>query len=244
MKLEICSPDKAVAMIQVESSRCNILIVDDVAKNIQVLGNILRQEGYSISFATSGKQALRMVAADSFDLILLDVMMPEMDGLEVCKGLKEDPESRHIPVIFLTAKTEREDIVKGFQVGALDYVTKPFNSAELLARVRTHLELKKARDRIARTLAELAEKNSRLTTLNEELQRALREIKTLEGFLPICSSCRRIRKKDQPPERQESWVPMEQYLDEHGGVKLTHSICPRCIRKLYPEFVIAEPDHG
>ncbi|MCP4132778.1 MAG: fused response regulator/phosphatase [bacterium] len=123
-----------------------ILIVDDVPKNIQVLGNILNKESYRIAFATDGKQALDMVYNLHPDLILLDIMMPEMDGYEVCRKLKESRDTRDIPIIFLTAKTETEDIVKGFQFGAVDYVTKPFNSAVLLARVQTHLELKRAKD--------------------------------------------------------------------------------------------------
>jgi signal transduction histidine kinase len=128
-------------MSDLDNTQCNILIVDDVSKNIQLLGSILRQEGYSLSFATSGKQALDMVVSDTFDLILLDVMMPEMDGFEVCKRLKQQPDIRDIPVIFLTAKAEAESVVNGFELGAVDYVTKPFNVKELLARVKAHLTI-------------------------------------------------------------------------------------------------------
>jgi DNA-binding response OmpR family regulator len=118
-----------------------ILIVDDTVKNIQVLGTVLKGEGYQINVAQNGKQALEMVQKVTPDLILLDVMMPEMDGFETCKHLKDDPGTREIPVIFLTAKVETEDIVTGFELGAIDYVTKPFNTTELLARVDTHLSL-------------------------------------------------------------------------------------------------------
>jgi DNA-binding response OmpR family regulator len=224
-------------MSQLDNSQFNILVVDDVPKNIQVLGNILRQEGYFISFATEGKQALDMVASDTYDLILLDVMMPALDGFAVCEILKKDPKRKDIPVIFLTAKTEGDDIIKGFAAGAVDYVTKPFNSAELLARVRTHLELKQARDQVRAALRKLADKNSQLILVNEELQQALKEIKTLEGFLPICSGCKKIRKKDAPAESQMSWLTLEDYLEEFGGAKLTHSICPDCMHRLYPDFI-------
>lgn len=125
-----------------------ILIVDDVPENIQVLGSILREKDYEIAVATSGRQALEVVATRLPDLILLDVMMPEMDGFQVCKELKTSAETRNLPVIFLTARTETEYIVKGFELGAVDYVTKPFNKAELLARVNTNLELKKAQKEI------------------------------------------------------------------------------------------------
>lgn len=118
-----------------------ILVVDDTLRNIQILDAILEKEGYRINVATNGPQALEIVKRARPHLILLDVMMPEMDGFEVCRRLKADETSRDIPVIFLTARTETEDLVEGFEVGAVDYVTKPFNSTELLVRVRTHLSL-------------------------------------------------------------------------------------------------------
>jgi len=222
---------------RIHNGQCNILIVDDISKNIQVLGNILRQDGYSLSFATSGSQALDMVFADDYDLILLDVMMPEMDGFEVCRKIRELPDGQAIPIIFLTAKTDEEDIVKGFQAGGTDYVTKPFNSEELLARVHAHLELKRARDEIQLAYHELAERTNDLIVLNEELQNALREIKTLRGFLPICANCKKIRKKDAPYDRQDSWVDIESYVKDHTEAEFTHSICPECMRLLYPDFV-------
>ncbi len=125
-----------------------ILIVDDIPKNLQVLSNILNTEGYQIAFASNGKQALSVVETTLPDLILLDIMMPEVDGFEVCERLMNDARTKHIPIIFLTGKAETEDIVKGFKLGAVDYVTKPFNAIELLSRVRTHLELKLSRDAI------------------------------------------------------------------------------------------------
>jgi two-component system sensor histidine kinase/response regulator len=118
-----------------------ILIVDDVPKNLQVLGNILGARGYRFTLATSGVQALKIVKKRLPDLILLDVMMPEMDGFEVCRKLKSNSQTSDIPVVFLTAKSETRDIVKGFDLGGVDYITKPFNSAELVERIRTHLEI-------------------------------------------------------------------------------------------------------
>jgi adenylate cyclase len=123
-----------------------ILIVDDTPANIQTLAAVLKQKGYEISVATNGKQALDVLGRLRPDLILLDVMMPEMDGFETCARIKASPEWRDLPIIFLTAKTETADIVKGFELGAVDYVAKPFNSHELLARVNTHLTI----DRLAR----------------------------------------------------------------------------------------------
>ena len=123
-----------------------ILIVDDKAKNLQVLGTILSKQNYKIAAANNGERAIKIANTTLPDLILLDIMMPGIDGYEVCARLKKDPRTKGISIIFLTAKTEPEDIVKGFEAGAVDYVVKPFNSTELLARVKTHLELKISKD--------------------------------------------------------------------------------------------------
>ena len=123
----------------------NILIVDDVVENIQVAMNILKEDNYNFSFATNGEEALKLLKNNDFDLVLLDIMMPVMDGFEVMRRIKEDPRISDIPVIFLTAKTDIDSITKAFRLGAVDYITKPFHAEELLARVRTHLELYRAR---------------------------------------------------------------------------------------------------
>ena len=119
-----------------------ILAVDDKPQNLQFLGKLLADNGYEVGLAQSGQQALNFVIKNEPDLILLDIMMPEMDGYDVCKRLKSDFGTRHIPIIFITAKTDTKDVVKGFEVGGVDYVTKPFNAAELLARIKTHIEMK------------------------------------------------------------------------------------------------------
>ena len=118
-----------------------ILIVDDTPANIQTLTATLKEKGYQISVALNGKQALDVLARVQPDLILLDVMMPEMDGFETCERIKASERWSQIPIIFLTAKTETADIVRGFELGAVDYVAKPFNAHELLARVHTHLTI-------------------------------------------------------------------------------------------------------
>ncbi|MGE5353483.1 MAG: response regulator [Acidobacteriota bacterium] len=123
--------------------RKKILIVDDVPQNLQVLGNTLRDCGFQIAFATSGKQALSIAALKMPHLILLDMAMPEMDGLAVCKKLKEDVKTKNIPVVFLTAKTESESIMKAMKAGGNDYVVKPFNTDDLIGRILFHLGLDK-----------------------------------------------------------------------------------------------------
>ena len=134
-----------------------ILIVDDVSQNIQIVASILREEGYQMTYAQNGKATIVKARSHNFDLILLDIMMPEMNGFEVCIKLKQDPETKDIPVIFLTAKSDTESIVKGFKVGAIDYVTKPFNRTELVARVRTHLALRESQKALQASEEQLRE---------------------------------------------------------------------------------------
>lgn len=156
-----------------ENNEYKILVVDDNEKNIQVLANSLSGKGYDIEYALSGSDALELVASEDFDLILLDIMMPGMDGFEVCERIKEDSNNNEIPIIFLTAKTDIESIKKAFKYGGLDYVSKPFNSEELLARVETHLELKVSKDKLKEVnkwLEEkVAEKTAELVVANKKL---------------------------------------------------------------------------
>lgn len=119
-----------------------VLVVDDIPINVQAVSNVLKQEGYLVYFAKSGDIALQLVEKNNFDIILLDIMMPELDGYEVCKKLKENPKTKDVPVIFLTARTDPESIATGFDVGGTDYILKPFYNQELIARVKTHLKLK------------------------------------------------------------------------------------------------------
>lgn len=141
-----------------------ILVVDDVSYNLSVIGSILEEAGYDTTFAASGPQALERLENVIPDLILLDLMMPGMSGLEVCKILKARQEWAELPIIFLTANQDKESLLQAFEEGAVDYITKPFHVPELLARVRLHLELKETRDRLNKALKEQAR-------LTEALQR-------------------------------------------------------------------------
>jgi formate hydrogenlyase transcriptional activator len=126
------------------SAPARILAVDDTPQNLKLLGDLLAAKGYAVATATDGKTALEKVRAGQFDMVLLDVMMPGPDGFETCARLKTDASTRDIPVIFLTALDDTFDKVRAFSVGAVDFVTKPFRSEELLARVSTHLALRQA----------------------------------------------------------------------------------------------------
>lgn len=132
-----------------------ILLVDDNPDNLKILAQVIEGQEYDVSFAMSGDEVFDSLSVSIPDLILLDVMMPGMDGFEVCEKLKSMEPYKDIPVIFLTARTDSEDLVHGFESGAVDYIAKPFHRSELLARVKTHLELKKSRDTLNEMLRRL-----------------------------------------------------------------------------------------
>ena len=145
-----------------------VLIVDDNPHNLQVLGKVLRENKYRVEFSTNGEGALEWLNRKPFDLILLDINMPGMNGFEVCKEIRSNPSLNKTPVIFLSADTDRESILKGFEMGAQDYITKPFDARELLSRVKTHLTLKES-------LEELENQNNILEAKVEERTRQLKE---------------------------------------------------------------------
>lgn len=157
-----------------------ILIVDDLPENIKLLANVLSKEGFDIEFATSGFEALECLKADKVDLILLDIMMPKLNGFETCQRIKETPELREIPIIFLTAAVDINSLKDGFEAGGVDYITKPFNSEELLVRINTHLELKASKEalkewnttlevKVEQRTEELAEAHRKLQNAHEKL---------------------------------------------------------------------------
>lgn len=139
------------------NSKKTILIVDDSELNIQVLSDILKEKSYKIALARSGKMALEFVEMKKPDLILLDIMMPEIDGFEVCQQLKANPETKGIPIIFISGLDKIKDIVKGFKAGAVDYIVKPFQKEVVLARVNTHLKLNETQNKLKKTNKELIE---------------------------------------------------------------------------------------
>ncbi len=143
-----------------------VLLIDDIPENLQVLAGILYKENVKISIATNAKQGIETANNIKPDLILLDVTMPEMDGYEACKILQSNPETSNIPVIFLTARIDKNDVIKGFESGGVDYVTKPYNATELISRVITHLELKHSKE-------ELKKMNDQLIFANKEKDKFL-----------------------------------------------------------------------
>lgn len=138
-----------------DSPPANILIVDDVEDNLEILGDILTFNGYEIQTARSGEAALKRAQDSRPDLILLDILMPGMDGFEVCTRLKTDESTRDIPVIFVSSMTDIDSKVMGFKLGGVDYINKPFQHAEILVRVNTHITMLRLRKHLEEQNAEL-----------------------------------------------------------------------------------------
>jgi two-component system sensor histidine kinase/response regulator len=159
-----------------------VLVVDDNPKNLQVVAALLSEKGYLVEVANSGETALIWLKDNHFDAILLDVMMPGLDGYETCRAIKADPKNKNLPVIFLTARHDIEGLSEGFESGGVDYITKPFNEKELSVRLATHIELKQSRQKledvnqwleqeVAKKTHDLQVANKALTAANEKLKK-------------------------------------------------------------------------
>ncbi len=181
-----------------------ILIIEDENFNITLLSDLLKED-YEITVARDGAEGLKMLAENTIDLILLDILMVGMDGYEVCEKIKSQEKYRDIPVLFMTVKRETNDIIRAFQVGAVDYITKPIQYDELLARVRTQIAI-------------------RQTIL--ELKHARTMFETLSGMIPICSNCQKIRTD------QGFWQNVEDFFSSRTKLKFEKSLCPDCRREL------------
>lgn len=199
-----------------EDKTNSILVVDDNPDNLRLLLGILSSKGYRVRPTSSGEHAIASITKEQPDLILLDIMMPGIDGFEVCRRLKSEEKTASIPIIFISALDEISDKTKAFSAGGVDYVTKPFNTQEVLARIKTHLTIRNL-------VKDLEEKN-------RQLQKALNEIKTLRGIIPICSNCKKIR------DDKGYWQQIEVYITEHSEADFSHGICQECVKKLYPDF--------
>lgn len=171
--------DEKTRLIGGRLEESTILIVDDNIKNIEFASNILGGENYEIAVCTSGKEALDVCPEIMPDLVLLDIMMPEMNGYEVCRKLKENRETRETPVVFLSARADVEDLVKGFEVGGVDYVRKPFNQQELISRIKTHLELKHSRDLILEQNELLRKEISERNFVEESLRKSEQKFRSV-----------------------------------------------------------------
>ncbi|MCP4692981.1 MAG: response regulator [Desulfobacterales bacterium] len=196
-------------------SRGNILIIDDNGADLQSLFVFLEKEGFTVHVEFDGESGIAAAKRLPPHIILLDVMMPGIDGFETCRRLKAERTTRDAPVIFMTALTDTGDEVKGLKAGAVDYITKPPQFEVVLARVTTHLTNRRLQ--------------KELEARNVELEEALANVKMLTGLLPICGRCKKIR------DDKGYWSRIEEYLETHSDLMFSHGICPDCMDALYGE---------
>ena len=172
------------------------------------------------------QQAVAWLRSEGFrsinvDLILMDVLMPDIDGVTACRRIKQRAHLHDIPIIMVTSQNDLNNLKEAFSAGAMDYINKPVNGVELLARVSSAITLKNEMDC-------RKEREAELRRSNEELQRALREVKVLRGLIPICASCKKIRNDGG------FWQQLEEYIGEHSEAEFSHGLCQPCLKKLYP----------
>jgi phosphoserine phosphatase RsbU/P len=190
-----------------------ILIAEDDAVSRRMLEVFLARWGFQVVVATDGAEAWRVLeSGDAPQLAILDWMMPVMDGIEICRRVREIRRASPAYLILLTARGGNQDIVRGLDAGADDYVTKPFNHEELRARVLVGV-------RVVELQASLANRVS-------ELERALTGVKQLQGLLPICCYCKKIR------DDRNYWQQVEGYISAHSEAQFSHGVCPDCYEKL------------
>lgn len=173
-------------MNEFESGRLSgmsVLIVDDTPENINILGHIMARGDLNISVAPNGEKALELIEKNKPDLILLDVLMPGIDGYEVCIKLKQDESTKDIPVIFITALSELENIVKGFKVGGVDYVKKPFQVEEVICRVASQLQLQKTRNELIQSQKDLARSEKLYRTIVEKVPEYIFQLDPDRNFI-------------------------------------------------------------
>lgn len=189
-----------------------VLVADDDAVTRRLLEATLRSWGYEVSTAADGAEALRVLEdGPSPDIALLDWVMPERDGPEVCRIIRARPQTVPVYVLLLTARAGRQNIIQGFQAGADDYITKPFDLEELRARLEVGRRIVELQDSLAERV--------------RQLEDALARVKQLQGLVPICSYCKNIRND------KNFWQRVETYVSEHSQAQFTHGICPECYEK-------------
>lgn len=208
----------------------SVLVVDDNHSNRELLKLILIKNGYNVTLLDDGEKVIKQVAKINPDIILLDIIMPEVNGFEVCRQLKQMPKIKRIPIIFITGLQDTENIARGFEYGGVDYITQPFKNAELLARLKTHLELKNSRERLIKIVSIEKKTKKRLISMIKRLKKARKQIKTLSGFIPICAHCKNIR------DDKGYWSRIETYISSRTEAQFSHGLCPDCMKELYPEI--------
>ncbi len=235
-----------------------ILAVEDSLTQQLQLQNILEKNGYKVALASNGKEAIEFVEKRKPSIVITDIVMPEMNGFQLCSQIKNDERFCEIPVILLTSLSDPGDIIRGLECRANNFITKPYNEESLLCRIQyilmnRHLRTKEMAeigleiffrgkkhlissdrmqiiDLLFSSFESALEKNQELLVSNKKLKEALNTVQTLKGLIPICSSCKKIR------DDKGFWQQVEEYIVQHSNANFTHGICPECTKELYPEF--------
>jgi DNA-binding response OmpR family regulator len=195
----------------------NVLIAEDDLTSRNMLASVLGKSGFDVLEATNGLEALGLLlGADAPKMAIIDWMMPEVDGLEVVRRVRARQTKLPPYIIMLTTRGEKSDIVKGLDVGADDYLAKPFDIGELRARIN-----------VGRRMMDL---QAQLAAQVEEFRQAMAHIDTLRGILPICSFCKKIRNDEG------YWDQVEAYVTRHSEATFSHSVCPECMKAHYSDF--------
>ena len=196
-----------------------VLVADDHDVNRKLLRSILQGEGYDVLEAANGIDALNLLESATSPMVgLVDWEMPQMEGIEVCRQARAIPVLHPIFLILVTVRDSKQDVVAGLLAGANDYITKPFDKTELMARVKVGTQM--------------VELQQTLTERVEELKVALHNVKQLSGLLPICSYCKKIR------DDQNYWQQVESYVGKHSEAQFSHSICPVCYEEhIKPQMI-------
>lgn len=238
--------------------KVHILIVEDSLTQAVYLQDFLEKNGCEVTAAQNGTEALEALRTIRPDIIISDIVMPEMDGYEFCRRVKSDKNMADIPVILVTQLSEPEDILRGLECGADNFITKPYEENFLLARIQYILINRKLRHRVCTemglevyfadrrhfitsdriqildllfsTYESALQKARELEQANKKLQEALETIKTLEGILPICAGCKKIR------DESGEWQHLERYIGDRSKATFSHGLCPECARRLYPQY--------
>ncbi|MFO7892062.1 MAG: response regulator [bacterium] len=232
-----------------------IMIVEDSHTQAVYLKKILIEKNYTVTVTHNGEEALAELRKKMPKIVVSDVLMPEMNGYELCKKIKSDENLKKIPVILLTTLSDPEDIIKGLKVGADHFITKPFKPDFLISHIQYILinhDLRKKGvadlgmeiyfggqkyfltsnriqilDLLFSTYEAVIHKNKELEQLNRKLEESLRTIKQLKGLIPICSECKKIRND------KGYWEQLEVFLKAHSDIDFTHGLCPECEKKYY-----------
>lgn len=239
-----------------ENAGVSILVVEDSPTQAESLRHILEQNNYIVHTTVSGVAALKFLETQTPTMVITDIIMPEMDGYELCKKMKSDKILEKIPVILLTTLSDPDDVIKGLDCGADNFINKPYDKDFLLSRIDyilLNLDLRKETstelgieivfagkkqfissnriqilDLLLSTYENAVLKSRELEKAYIELKKANETILTLEGLIPICANCKKIR------DDSGFWQQIEEYLREHSDAKFTHGICPECVKVLYP----------